>query len=140
MQIAPAECRYLGLFVMVEVYHSARLHCAASHELMMKAGRDGERGQTAAGGGGRRQQRRDGPENKGRESQMRQIFGRERRSAALKLTDLVCLECAAKSAWNKAHSWLRQPLLGCSWGGCCSENGQGTTGTLLQMEVCPIPV
>lgn len=37
---------------MVEVYHSARLHCAASHELMMKAGRDGERGQTAAGGVG----------------------------------------------------------------------------------------
>lgn len=58
---------------MVEVYHSARLHCAASHELMMKAGRDGERGQTAAGGVGR-QQRRDGPENKGRESQMRQRF------------------------------------------------------------------
>lgn len=55
---------------MVEVYHSARLHCAASHELMMKTGRDEERGQTAAGGGGR-QQRRDGPEIKGRESQMR---------------------------------------------------------------------
>lgn len=43
MQIAPAECRYLGLFVMVEVYHSARLDCAASHELMMNAGGDGER-------------------------------------------------------------------------------------------------
>lgn len=28
---------------MVEVYHSARLDCAASHELMMNAGRDGER-------------------------------------------------------------------------------------------------
>lgn len=43
MQISPAECRYLGLFVMVEVYHSARLDCAASHELMMNAGRVGER-------------------------------------------------------------------------------------------------
>lgn len=40
MQIIPAECRYLGLFVMVEVYHSLRLCCAASHELMMN-GRDG---------------------------------------------------------------------------------------------------
>lgn len=28
---------------MVEVYHSARLDCAASHELMMNAGRVGER-------------------------------------------------------------------------------------------------
>lgn len=28
---------------MVEVYHSARLGCAASHELMMNAGGDGER-------------------------------------------------------------------------------------------------
>lgn len=28
---------------MVEVYHSARLDCAASHELMMNAGSDGER-------------------------------------------------------------------------------------------------
>lgn len=42
MQIIPAECRYLGLFVMVEVYHSLRLCCAASHELMMNAGRDGK--------------------------------------------------------------------------------------------------
>lgn len=35
MQLIPAECRYLGLFVMVEVYHSLRLCCAALHELMM---------------------------------------------------------------------------------------------------------
>lgn len=42
MQITPAECRYLGGFVMVEVYRSARLYCAASHELMMNAGRDRE--------------------------------------------------------------------------------------------------
>lgn len=42
MQIIPAECRYLGLFVMVEVYHSLRLCCAASHELMMNAGGDGK--------------------------------------------------------------------------------------------------
>lgn len=41
MQIIPAECRYLGLFVMVEVYHSVRLRRAAWHELMMNAaGRD----------------------------------------------------------------------------------------------------
>lgn len=40
MQIIPAECRYSGLFVMVEVYHSLRLCCAASHELMMNTGRD----------------------------------------------------------------------------------------------------
>lgn len=39
MKIIPAECRYLGLFVMVEVYHSLRLCWAASHELMMNARR-----------------------------------------------------------------------------------------------------
>lgn len=43
MQIIPAECRYLGLFVMVEVYHSLRRRCAAWHELMMNAGRDRRR-------------------------------------------------------------------------------------------------
>lgn len=43
MQIIPAECRYLGLFVMVEVYHSLWLCWAASHELMMNGRRDGKR-------------------------------------------------------------------------------------------------
>ncbi len=36
----------MGLFVMVEVYHSLRLCCAASHELMMNVRRnkgEGER-------------------------------------------------------------------------------------------------
>ena len=33
----------MGLFVMVEVYHSLRLRRAASHELMMNARRDRER-------------------------------------------------------------------------------------------------
>lgn len=40
MQIIPAECRYLGLFVMAEVYHSRRLCCAASYELMMNGRRE----------------------------------------------------------------------------------------------------
>lgn len=43
LMIIPAECRHLGLFVMVEVYHSVRLRRAASHELMMNAGRDRKR-------------------------------------------------------------------------------------------------
>lgn len=46
MQIIPAECRYMGLFVMVEVYHSG----SASHELMMNGRRERwrEREQRAA--------------------------------------------------------------------------------------------
>lgn len=90
MQLAPAECRYLGVFVMVEVYHSARLYCAASHELMMNARRDRERAdcsREAATEGWTREQRC--------ESQMRRRFSDgsrlEGRSANLKITDVVCL-------------------------------------------------
>lgn len=56
----------MGLFVMVEVYHSLRLCCAASHELMMNAiereretGKERGRGQTAA-----ERQQSDGRENR----------------------------------------------------------------------------
>lgn len=107
---------------MVEVYHSARLHCAASHELMMKAGRDGER-ERADCSGGEAEAATEGRtgEQGPRVTDETEIFGREGRSATLKLTDLVCLERAAKSACNKEPSWPSQPLLGSFWSGCCSE-------------------
>lgn len=77
MQIIPAERRYLGMFVMVEVYHSVRLCRTASHELMMNARRDRkkrgkERGQTAA-----ERRQGDGRENRKRESEISQKY-RER--------------------------------------------------------------
>lgn len=56
----------MGLFVMVEVYHSPRLCCAASHELMMNGRRDRKREKERAEGCG------ETTENEKRESEISQ--------------------------------------------------------------------
>lgn len=88
---------------MVEVYHSASLYCAASHELMMNAGRDGERADCS------REAATEGWTGEQRCTVETEIFGwahLEGRSAPLRMADV-------QHAANQHLSQLIQLLLRC---------------------------